>query len=496
MVFESLSGVVLALLLATALYSFGSILRRMFLHPLSGYPGPWLGKFTDIPGMAPVIQRRRTQSNHELLRRYGSCVRLGTNHLLFCARESIVDIYGQSSSPCLKDGALYGGLSVSGAVNLLNAVDREQHARLRRLASHSFSMQSLLKSEALIQEKVDEYVSVFKDGNSRVNILERTYMLMLDIVSQFSFGESLDCLNGRNAQAPADVKAFFTVIPPLSFAPFLRYLPIKSIQEGRKGVFRLDSFSRDCVASYLSRQEKHRGDVAKSKLFLERMANAVDAETGTSMTQVELVENATIFLVAGVGTTAATILYLIWECGQQHDVRRKLIEEMRREFPDPSIAPTYEKASKLKFLSYVVDETLRLRGPLNGGAPRISPGKTIAGRWVPKGVKVETNIYTTARDPEVFPSPDQFEPSRWETATPEMRQMSRPFSYGPRNCIGRHLAEVIILLTISRLYQLYDVIPDASLTPDKMQQLDLGVLEPGCDEFFVEVVPQSNLLSC
>src|ERR1700761_3767501 len=106
----------------------------------------------------------------------------------------------------------------------------------------------------------------------------------------------------------------------------------------------------------------------------------------------------------------------------------------------------------------------------------------IAGRWVPKGVVVETNIYTTARDPNVFPNPSQFDPSRWEHATNEMRHMSRPFSYGPRNCVGRHLAEMNLTLTVARLYQLYDIVPDPSLTPEQMRQIDLGVLEPGCHD--------------
>lgn len=67
-----------------------------------------------------------------------------------------------------------------------------------------------------------------------------------------------------------------------------------------------------------------------------------------------------------------------------------------------------------------MEETLRLRGPLNTGGPRISPGKMIAGRWVPEGLTVETNMYTPARDPTVFSNPEDFDPSRWEHTTPDM----------------------------------------------------------------------------
>lgn len=115
----------------------------------------------------------------------------------------------------------------------------------------------------------------------------------------------------------------------------------------------------------------------------------------------------------------------------------------------------------------------------------MSPGKSIAGHWVPKGVVVAASLYALARDPNVFHDPIKFNPSRWEEATDEMRQMSRPFSIGPRNCVGRHLAEINLVLTVACLYQSYDIVPDPSLTEEKMKQIDLGVLEPGCDDFFV-----------
>lgn len=133
----------------------------------------------------------------------------------------------------------------------------------------------------------------------------------------------------------------------------------------------------------------------------------------------------------------------------------------------------------------MIQETLRLRGPLNGGAPRISPGKVIGTEYVPPGTQIEVSTYATARNPDIFPNPLEFNPSRWKNATEEMRNMARPFSSGPRNCVGRHLAEIGLFLTISRLYQLYDIVPDPELRPDDMKQIDFGVLEPACQQFYV-----------
>lgn len=124
-----------------------------------------------------------------------------------------------------------------------------------------------------------------------------------------------------------------------------------------------------------------------------------------------------------------------------------------------------------------MDETLRLWGPLLSHSPRVSPGKMIGGRYVPAGVVVGSNPYTTARDPSVFPRPDVFDPSRWEKATSMMRVMNRPFSSGPRNCIGKHLAEITLALTVARLYQLYDMVPDPSMTEQVVQPKDMGAFK-------------------
>jgi cytochrome P450 len=137
------------------------------------------------------------------------------------------------------------------------------------------------------------------------------------------------------------------------------------------------------------------------------------------------------------------------------------------------------------FLKCLIKETLRLWGPLNISNPRVSPGKVITGRYVPKGVAVEICAFAAAREPRVFPDPSVFNPSRWKTASGAMRNMLRPFSYGPRNCVGRHLAEIQLTLTVSRLYLLYEVVPHQSMIPEKMIQVDKGVLEPAFHHFLV-----------
>ena len=145
------------------------------------------------------------------------------------------------------------------------------------------------------------------------------------------------------------------------------------------------------------------------------------------------------------------------------------------------------KAFLQPYLSCVIQEVLRLFGTLNVSLPRVSPGRLIAGHYVPVGTVVQTSPYATSRDPLVFPEPDCFNPERWAKPTIEMKSMSRPFSWGPRNCIGKHLAEIGLYLTVARVFQLYDVNIDPRTTDEMMEPKDIGVLEPKGEKLYVQV---------
>lgn len=130
---------------------------------------------------------------------------------------------------------------------------------------------------------------------------------------------------------------------------------------------------------------------------------------------------------------------------------------------------------------------MRLWGPFNVGFPRVSPGKQIGDHFIPKGTNVATVTYATHRDPNVFPNPFEFIPERWLTSNADMRAMAKPFGHGPRNCIGKHLADIGMHLTLTRLFQLYDIETDTAMTEEMMKQKDRGAAGPWDAKFLVKV---------
>ena len=355
-----LSGTALAVagVCLVVLYACCTVFYRIFWHPLASFPGPLLGKFSEYDSWGSILSQDRSLKQYRLLKQYGSPVRVSTNTLVFSDLTSWNDIYGQSSKPCPKDPSLYDMLTVTGATNILNATARQEHSRIRRLLSHSFSERALLESETVIAEKVRDYVDIVfgsaKPGET-IEIHRKTHDHFLDIVSLLSFGRSFNCLKGENQTAFEDLNQFSNALVPTAlftqtFMGSLSFLLIPWLRKNFAGLARLERFSRSSTTEYV-RQLHEKGAENMPHTFLKHLVIAEDVETGTKLLQDELVENAIIFLRAGSGTTAVTTLYCVWACGTRPAVMAKIQSEIRDAFPDSSEMPTYEKVSGLVSLS-------------------------------------------------------------------------------------------------------------------------------------------------
>lgn len=143
--------------------------------------------------------------------------------------------------------------------------------------------------------------------------------------------------------------------------------------------------------------------------------------------------------LAGINTTTDTLTFLIWALSRSENKHRqeRLREELLNAGLDSTPTPKAVTAAHVPYMDAIINEVLRVWGPLTSTQPRIySKDCEIDGYFIPAGTIVSCQGYTFHRNPEIFPDPDTFLPERWLTDDPKLKQWWWAFSTGGRMCIG------------------------------------------------------------
>lgn len=161
--------------------------------------------------------------------------------------------------------------------------------------------------------------------------------------------------------------------------------------------------------------------------------------------------------IAGGETVATFLSGVTYHLLNNHSSLQKLTTAIRDEFT------TYDSinsrlAQQIPYLQAVISEGLRIYPPGSQGFPRVSPGTSIDGHWVPRGTEIYTSAWTVTHDPDNFEDPNTFIPERWlSSETKDNKNASQPFSLGPRACMGRNLAYVEMSVILAKLIWRYDL---------------------------------------
>jgi cytochrome P450 len=77
---------------------------------------------------------------------------------------------------------------------------------------------------------------------------------------------------------------------------------------------------------------------------------------------------------------------------------------------------------------------------------------------IPSGSEVMIILYALHHHPDYWDEPEVFNPDRWRIAPqPKAPGSYVPFLAGPRQCVGKHLAELHFGVVLSALLRHYDI---------------------------------------
>lgn len=175
-------------------------------------------------------------------------------------------------------------------------------------------------------------------------------------------------------------------------------------------------------------------------------------------------------LVAGVDTSATAVEWTLSELIKHPIVMRKLQKELQ-EIVGMNQMVEESHLSKLKYLDYVIRESLRLHpvGPLL--VHESMQDCELAGFHIPKNTQLFVNVWAIGRDPDAWPEPEKFSPDRFlGNSNVDLRGHDFqliPFGSGRRGCPGLQLGLTVVQLVVAQLVHCFDwELPDGMLPDD------------------------------
>jgi cytochrome P450 len=386
----------------------------------------------------------------ELHEKHGDAVRIAPNEVSFTSGETAwPEIYGFRSGKYKNTGAYLKDLTwfpkpINGVYSMLLS-DEANHSRMRRSLSHAFSDKALREQEKLIQQYVD--LLVYRLGEhaaeeEHVDIVRWYNYTTFDIICDLTFGDPLYCL--RDSAEHKWIQLVTNNVRGLGLLAVNNKYPMFGYYD------RMRNYFVDATAAIRARTEffhvtrekvtKRLGTTTDRPDFFSAVTKNQDSDS-KSLSRNEMDVNAVLFLSAGSETTATTLSGTTYLLLSNPDKYAKLVHEIRSTF-DSADQITIEEVNKLEYMIACLQEGLRRYPPVPTGFPRIVPagGDHISGRFIPGGTAVYVSQHATNHSTRNFKNPDKYVPERWlvdEEYKHDNRESFNPFSFGPRNCLGK-----------------------------------------------------------
>lgn len=131
----------------------GTMLSRLFFHPLSSYPGPLWGRCSDLYNTYHIFKKDEAQNFHLVHETYGPVVRYGPNRLSVKSADAVRMLYTSSQYTIKADSYLAFPRDPENA-SLFSIINKEAHARKRRVLRHGFSDSALKEAQVTIKTHV------------------------------------------------------------------------------------------------------------------------------------------------------------------------------------------------------------------------------------------------------------------------------------------------------------------------------------------------------
>lgn len=145
--------------------------------------------------------------------------------------------------------------------------------------------------------------------------------------------------------------------------------------------------------------------------------------------------------------------------GTNPDKQEILRNEVLKTLPDQDSTLSLENLGNMSYLKACIKESIRIYPAGAGTARRTNQDLEIDGYRIPKGIDFIINTEALMRDPRYFSEPNKFLPERWlEEDSNDLHPFAYlPFGYGPRMCIAKEIADLVLEVGLIKIIRNFKV---------------------------------------
>ncbi|BAD61160.1 cytochrome P450-like [Oryza sativa Japonica Group] len=393
-----------------------------------------------VPRVAPLLQ--------DIVKEYGNvCITwFGTTPRVVIAEPELVkDIlsnkFGHFEKFTLKS---LGKLIALG----LASYEGEKWARHRRILNPAFHLEKLKHMlpafSTCCSEMIDRWDSKLagSDGPFELDIWQEFQNLTGDVISRTAFGSSF--MEGRRIfqlqeeQADRIIKTIQYI-----YIPGYLYFPTENNRRMKENSREIEGLLRGIIEKRSRAVEN--GELSGDDLLGLMLKSNMDSgePSNLRMSTEDVIEECKLFYFAGMETTSVlltwTLVVLSMHPEWQHRAREEVLSAFGRD------KPNFDGLSRLKTVTMILHEVLRLYPPAVTLSRRTFKEIQIGGITYPAGVGLELPIILIHHNTDVWgKDAHEFKPERFadgiSKATKTNQQAFFPFGWGPRICIGQNFA--------------------------------------------------------
>ena len=327
--------------------------------------------------------------------------------------------------------------------------------KAHRILLPAFSQRAMKGYFEMMLEVADQLVTKWSRlSGTDVLVADDMTRFTLDSIAVAGFGhrfasferEELDSFLEALARALGESLSMITRLP------FQQRLAKKSARQFEADIAEMNTLVDGIIA-------ERRANPNDGKDLLNLMLSAVDPETGEGLDDLNIRYQVLTFLIAGHETTSGLLTFAQHLLLRHPHVLAQAYGEVDRVLPGDK-RPDYADIAQLDVIERILKEAQRLwpTAPIFSLAPY--EDEVIGGTWTMRKDR-PVNVFSPGlhRNPQVWPSPDEFDIDRWLPDAEAARHPHayKPFGNGMRACIGRQFAMVEAKMALAMILQKFAI---------------------------------------